>query len=78
MDARGGTGEQVHIDWTRCDGRGLCIELLPELLGRDDWGHPVVRSRDERYRSDIPIPERLLPAAEDAVGLCPLQALRFV
>ena len=22
---------RLHIDWTRCDGRGLCTELLPEL-----------------------------------------------
>ena len=31
------TGVKLHIDWTVCDGRGLCMELLPELLGRDDW-----------------------------------------
>src|SRR4029078_12992457 len=33
----------LHIDWTRCHGRGLCTELLPRLLGRDDWGYPVAR-----------------------------------
>ncbi|MCU1527059.1 MAG: hypothetical protein JWP75_822, partial [Frondihabitans sp.] len=21
---------QLHIDWTLCDGRGLCTEILPE------------------------------------------------
>ncbi len=31
------------IDWTTCDGRGLCTELPPELLDRDDWGYPVPR-----------------------------------
>lgn len=30
----------LHIDWTKCDGRGLCTELLPTVLGRDDWGYP--------------------------------------
>jgi ferredoxin len=29
---------RLHIDWTGCDGRGLCTELLPELLDRDEWG----------------------------------------
>jgi len=28
----------LHIDWTSCDGRGLCVELLPGVLDRDDWG----------------------------------------
>lgn len=39
---------RLHIDWTACDGRGLCAELLPGLLTRDDWGYPLVRngSRD--------------------------------
>ena len=35
----------LHVDWTRCDGRGLCTELLPELLERDEWGYPVARRR---------------------------------
>ncbi|MDQ0210409.1 ferredoxin [Arthrobacter sp. SRS-W-1-2016] len=60
----------MHIDWTRCDGRGLCIELLPELLTRDDWGYPLGRGG-----SDIAIPRNLEDAARDAVALCPVQAL---
>ena len=34
---------RLHIDWTRCDGRGLCTELLPTALDRDDWGYPLTR-----------------------------------
>ena len=37
------TPSRLHIDWTRCDGRGLCTELLPGVLGRDDWGYPLAR-----------------------------------
>lgn len=62
----------VHIDWTRCDGRGLCVELLPELLTRDDWGYPVGRGG-----TDVPVPGALRDAATDAVALCPRQALRL-
>ena len=66
---------RLHIDWTRCDGRGLCVELLPELLDRDQWGYPESRSGHDR--SDIPIPVELAQAARDAEGLCPVLALRL-
>ncbi len=70
MTERKVTRTTMHIDWTRCDGRGLCIELLPELLTRDDWGYPVGRGG-----SEIPIPQNLEYAAQEAVALCPTQAL---
>ena len=63
----------LHIDWTRCDGRGLCTELLPELLERDDWGYP--RGRDGSR--DIPVPRGLRRHAADAVAACPVLALRL-
>jgi ferredoxin len=62
--------ERLHVDWTRCDGRGLCTELLPELLDRDEWGYPVVR--------DPRVPRALRRDAQDAVRACPLQALRLL
>jgi ferredoxin len=61
----------LHIDWTACDGRGLCSELLPELIARDPWGYPIAEGRG----SDIPIPITLDEAAEQAVGVCPKLAL---
>jgi ferredoxin len=61
---------ELHIDFTRCDGRGLCTELLPELLARDDWGYPVGRGG-----RDVPVPSGLAGAADDAVAMCPVQAL---
>lgn len=60
----------LHIDWTRCRGRGVCIELLPGLE-RDQWGYPVVVSGG----SDLPIQPEEAAAATDAVALCPLLAL---
>lgn len=67
---------RLHIDWTRCDGRGLCAELLPELLDRDAWGYPLpLQSGD---RSDVVIPPHLVEAAETAVRVCPLIALRLL
>ena len=36
--------ERLHVDWTACDARGTCLELLPELLEADDWGYPRART----------------------------------
>ncbi|MFC5500816.1 ferredoxin [Lysinimonas soli] len=63
----------LHIDWTRCDARGSCTELLPELLRQDKWGYPLAKDGG----SDVAIPAHLDEAARDAVALCPVLALRF-
>jgi ferredoxin len=67
-------GMRLHIDWTRCDGRGLCTELLPSLLDRDDWGYPLAR---DRTREPV-VPKRALPNARRAVARCPRLALSLV
>jgi ferredoxin len=64
---------RLHIDWTACDGRGLCIELLPELLDRDDWGYPIPREGN-----DPNIPVGLRSVARRAVAQCPRLALRLL
>lgn len=35
--------EMLRIDWTQCDGRGLATQLLPTVLGCDDWGYPLAK-----------------------------------
>lgn len=65
----------LHIDWTTCDGRGLCTELLPGVLDRDDWGYPVARGKVGRERTDVPIRDAEREAAQEAVSLCPVLAL---
>lgn len=64
----------LHIDWTRCDGRGLCTELLPAVLKRDDWGYP--QSRDGSREPAIPRGD--LPEAHLAVDRCPRLALSMI
>ncbi|WP_255769652.1 ferredoxin [Pseudarthrobacter sulfonivorans] len=68
----------LHIDWTRCDGRGLCTELLAGVLDRDDWGYPVARGRAGRDRTDVPLADAEVGAARDAVALCPVLALTLL
>ena len=64
---------KLHIDWTACDGRGLCTELLPEMLDRDEWGYPI--ARDGRPTRDVAVPRVLDKHAERAVAMCPRLAL---
>lgn len=60
-------GLRLRVDPIACDGRGLCAEVLPELIQMDDWGFPIVR--------DEPVPARLRTAAGEAVRICPKLAL---
>ena len=65
---------RLHIDWSLCDGRGLCTELLEEMLAEDDWGFPL--ARDGSAEPAVPAP--LENAAAHAVSRCPMLALRLV
>ena len=58
---------QLTIDRIRCDGHGLCAELLPELVRIDDWGYPII--------APGPVPDHLMAHARDAVTACPVLAL---
>jgi ferredoxin len=67
--AMSGDGRALAVDFTVCDGHGLCAELLPELIGLDEWGYPVLRAAT--------VPAGLLPDARRAVAACPVMALRL-
>jgi len=58
---------QLAVDRTKCDGRGLCSELLPELIRLDDWGYPII--------TPGPVPDQLMAHAQRAVDGCPVLAL---
>jgi ferredoxin len=62
-------GQEIAVDRIRCDGFGMCAELLPELIELDDWGYPIVAGR--------PVPAQLLEHARRAVAVCPVLALRL-
>jgi ferredoxin len=61
------TEMQLTIDRIKCDGHGLCAELLPERIRLDDWGYPII--------APGPIPEQLAQHAQRAVAACPTLAL---
>jgi ferredoxin len=58
---------ELTVDRIRCDARGLCAEILPELIRLDDWGYPIIAAG--------PIPNHLLPLAQRAAEDCPVLAL---
>lgn len=61
------------IDWTRCEARGVCLDLLPGVLQPDDWGYPI-----SRYPGGhVPITIGARAAAMTAVRECPRLALRL-
>ena len=63
-------GTSLQVDRVRCEGFGMCAELLPEVIELDDWGYPIVRGGL--------LPEDLRDLAERAVKVCPVLALRLV
>jgi ferredoxin len=60
----------LQIDWTRCDGHGLCAQLSPSKISLDDWGYPIITK--PRIRSEDELIE-----ARRIVAACPALALRL-
>jgi ferredoxin len=58
---------ELKVNPIACEGHGMCIELLPELIAPDPWGYPLI--------APGPVPEDLLGLARRAVNSCPTLAL---
>ena len=59
----------LRVNPIACDGRGMCADVLPELISLDDWGFPLIR--------DSAVPEHLHGEAREAIRICPKLALRL-
>ena len=59
---------RLSVDWTRCEGHGLCAALAPELIGLDPWGYPIVADEVPADRAGL---------ARRATRICPAMALRL-
>ncbi|MET9340206.1 NADH-ubiquinone oxidoreductase-F iron-sulfur binding region domain-containing protein [Nonomuraea sp. NPDC003804] len=59
---------RLDVDWTRCQGHGLCAHLLPEFVELDGHGYPSFRQ----------VPGWMGREARRAVEMCPALALRLV
>ena len=61
--------QQLRVDWPSCEARGLCHEVVPELVDLDEWGYPIVKG---------PVTKETMAHAKEAVKVCPRLALRIV
>lgn len=61
---------RLQVDPVACDAYGYCAELLPELIGVDEWGYPVIAGGA--------VPPQLMELARKAVADCPRRALALV
>ena len=60
---------ELALDPIRCTGHQVCAELLPENIGLDEWGYPVLAAGE--------VAEHLLRRARQAAATCPTRALRL-
>lgn len=62
---------KVLVDFQRCEGHGLCEKVAPDLFELDESANLIAKydGRD--------IPPELQAAAEEAVRLCPVAALKL-
>ncbi|WP_329117164.1 ferredoxin [Streptomyces sp. NBC_01465] len=63
------SGEKLTVDWTLCQGHGLCADLVPELIRLGPDGYPAL--------ADASVPVHLRGRAQRAVRRCPELALRI-
>jgi ferredoxin len=61
--------QRLAVNPIACTGHGICAEMLPELIGLDEWGYPMLAEHD--------VPRHLAGLARRAVRLCPALALRL-
>jgi ferredoxin len=58
---------RVTVNPIMCEAHGMCAELLPELIRRDDWGYPIIERAE--------VAPGLEALARKAANACPTLAL---
>jgi ferredoxin len=58
---------RLRVNPIACEAHGMCAELLPERIGLDEWGYPII--------DDRPLDGDLLAHARRAAQACPTFAL---
>ncbi|MFV2111182.1 NADH-ubiquinone oxidoreductase-F iron-sulfur binding region domain-containing protein [Micromonospora sp. LOL_025] len=61
--------QRLTLDWSRCDGHGLCAHVVPDFIRLDGNGYPAF--------PPTPVPTWLREGARKAVKVCPELALRL-
>ncbi|MFC4150490.1 NADH-ubiquinone oxidoreductase-F iron-sulfur binding region domain-containing protein [Micromonospora mangrovi] len=61
--------QKLTLDWSRCDGHGLCAHVVPDFIRLDANGYPAFPA--------TPVPTWLREGTLKAVKVCPELALRL-
>ena len=61
---------RIELDRPRCEGHGLCEEAAPQLMHLDDDGELIIDQPE--------VDDADLQAAQDAVRVCPVAALKLI
>ena len=61
---------RIELDHPRCEGHGLCEEAAPQLMHLDDDGELILDVTE--------VGDEFRQAAQDAVRVCPVAALKLV
>ncbi|GAA2436244.1 NADH-ubiquinone oxidoreductase-F iron-sulfur binding region domain-containing protein [Streptomyces macrosporus] len=61
--------EKLVVDWTLCQGHGLCADIVPDVIRLGPDGYPS--------KASAPVPAHLRQQALRAVRRCPALALRI-
>ncbi|MFE9258788.1 NADH-ubiquinone oxidoreductase-F iron-sulfur binding region domain-containing protein [Streptomyces sp. NPDC006879] len=61
--------EELLVDWTLCQGHGLCADIVPDVVELGADGYPA--------KAVMAVPRQLRPQAVRAVRRCPALALRI-
>ncbi|SOD70625.1 4Fe-4S single cluster protein [Jatrophihabitans sp. GAS493] len=79
MNPANGAGRRLVIDWTRCDGHGLCAALSGGAITLDEWGYPMlpIHSLNPAGGHAGAIIQRDARTLRRIVSLCPSLALRL-
>jgi ferredoxin len=66
------------VDLKRCENHGQCVYSAPEIFALDDRGKLTLRAgTGDEYRSDE-LDESRRAELDEAVDMCPVQAIRFL
>ncbi|SDI93692.1 4Fe-4S single cluster domain-containing protein [Frankineae bacterium MT45] len=79
MTASDRSTPKLVIDWTRCDGHGLCAALSGGAIAIDEWGFPILptHSPNPAGTKAGATPQPDARTLRRIVSLCPSLALRL-
>jgi len=69
---------KVKVDWDLCEANAVCMDIAPELfkVDEEDNFHHLLKGSADEISGEIPAEQEA--KAQEAVRLCPRQALAVV